>query len=341
MTAQATRLLRRHPTAAFLVAAAVVVLGNVLAVETHPRLGLGSPPEWPVAIDLLVLLPALYVFLHRPVTRATLLRAAMIASLGVLIGSLLLPPASKSLWTWLESARYLVIAAVVAVQLGIVLLVVRDVLAVRSEPLERALHESISRRIEGPLRPLLCLEARMWAYAFASKRALAHWPDVPAFFGARQGGNASNQQGFLIIVGAEIPIAHALVHFLWSPTAAIVISALSVYGFVFLLAEYRATLHRPTVVGANSLHVRSGVVHDFEIPWGSIASVAICAPSAPRRAQGRVRCFGMGQANVLLKLRPGTRIAGLFGSAEVHEIHLGLDAPADFVTSVSARIRSE
>jgi hypothetical protein len=330
---------RRHSTAAFLAVATVVVLGNVFAVRMHPSMGLGGPPEWPVAIDLLVLLPALYLYLHRPLTRATLIRAAMIASLGVVVGSLLLPASSKSLWTWLESGRYVAIGAVVALQLVIVALVIRDALAVKGEPLELALHASIARRVEGPLRPLLCLEARLWAYALAPKRALAGWPDAAAFLGARHGGNASNQQGFLIIIGAEIPIVHALLHFMWSPVAAVVVSVASIYGFLFLLAEFRATLHRPIVAGSRSLHVRSGLVHDFEVPWDAIAAVAKCAPTTPRRSRGRIRCFGMGAANVVLGLREGTRVAMPFGPAEAREIFLGIDAPAEFVALVEARIR--
>lgn len=329
---------RRRPTGAFLVAASAIVLGNALAIEWHPRLGLGPTPEWPVAIDLLLILPALYLFLHRPLTRATLLRAATIAAVGVFIGSFLLPPSSNGLWTWVESGRYVAIVVVVALQLGIAALVVRDVLAVGEEPFETALHAAIARRVDGPLRKLLCLEARVWAYAFMSRRVLARWPATHSFLGARQGGNASNQQGFLIIVGAEIPIVHALLHFLWSPTAAIVVSALSVYGFLFLLAEYRATLYRPIVVGADSLHVRSGLLHDFEVYWNSIAAVSPCAPSTPRRARGRVRCFGMGHANVRLTLHPGSRIEGTFGPVEVTEIHLGVDEPANLAARVEARI---
>ncbi|KQW96407.1 hypothetical protein ASC94_06015 [Massilia sp. Root418] len=62
---------------------------------------------------------------------------------------------------------------------------------------------------------------------------------------ARNGGNSSNQVGFIIAILFELPLMHMLLHFTWSPTAAIVASALSAWALLYMVADYRATLYRP------------------------------------------------------------------------------------------------
>lgn len=160
----------------------------------------------------------------------------------------------------------------------------------------------------------------------------------PAFAHSKQGMSASNQAAFLTLIGAEIPIGHFLIY-LFDPVVAAVIAALSVYGFLFMLAEYRATLHRPFSVTDRGLHVRYGVASDFLVDWPSIATAAPTRGPVSR-AGGRIRLVGMGEANVVIGLAPGTRVSGLAGSHEVEQIFLGVDDPAGLIAEIAPVARA-
>lgn len=148
--------------------------------------------------------------------------------------------------------------------------------------------------------------------------------------------NASNQLGFLYLIGAEIPIAHFLVS-LFDPLAAAIVTALSIYGFLYMLAEYRGTLHRPISVDTSGLQIRYGVAADLHLPWKSIVHADRFKGSV-RRARGELRLIGMGEANVVLQLAPGTRLAGLFGERDTQRIYLGVDDPTALIAEVQNRI---
>lgn len=322
----------------FWLVAGVIVLGNVAVLSTRPD-WLGTPvPEWPLAIDLLVLLPLSYLWVNRHKGRRAWLGAAVLAGFGVLVGSFLLPNESKHLWLVLEPLRYAVLGVIVLAQSAILVPAVIQVRrAARTVNAERAIDETLRARFgEGLVTNLLRLESRVWLYALIRNPSHRAFPGEN-FSSHRQGFNASSQQGFVMLAAAEIPVAHLLLHLFAGPLVAAVVTGLSIYGFVFLLAEYRATLHRPISVGDHGLHLRYGVLVDAVLPWQAIATVERCA-EAGRRASGKLRLRGMGVANVRIQLQPGTRVVAVIGARAISEIRLGLDDPAGFIEAVERRI---
>lgn len=293
--------------------------------------------EWPVAFDLLLLLPGAYLWVYRRRGRQALVGALALFGSGIWIGSLILPPASQQVWPWLLQLRYALLAAVLAMQVMLIMTMLREVLRARATGnLELAVDAALTRRMGAKgMANLFRLEARMWLYALLRRPVRHPFPGRAHFYGHRQQGNASNQQGFLILMAIEIPVMHLLLHWLVSPVAALVVTALSGYGLIFMLAEYRATLHRPTTLEDDLLQIRYGIVGDVGVPLARIASVDRYGASA-RRTPGRMRFVGMGAANVRLELLPGTRLSGLLGEREIHEVLLGLDEPERFIASVRA-----
>lgn len=334
--------LRKH---GFWLLAAAVIGGNALIVSAHQDWAAAPVPEWPVAIDLLLLLPAIYAWLNRREPRKALLGAASLFALGVLAGSLILPPADKQLWVWLEQLRLVAIVGIVLVQLVLISLMLHEVHRARTgENLELAINRALDRRFgTAGLSGLLKLEARMWLYALVRKPIRVAFPGSLHFYSGQQHGNASNQLAFLILMAAEIPLLHLLLHFMASPLAAVVVTVLSVYGWIFLLAEYRASLHRPISLlegmdgGEATLHLRYGLVTDLDLPLAAIQSVTRCSGPV-RRARGRLRLVGMGAANLCLQLRPGTRLNGLFGAQRIDTLYLGVDQPEQLLHALTARI---
>lgn len=316
---------------------ALIGLGVVgvafLAVRHHQRLGV-PVPEWPLAVDLFVTVPLAYLLLLRPAPQQALLGLAALFAFGVLIGSLLLPPEGKRLWLWLEPLRWVALAGLVAWQVWVLAQIGRGLAtAPRGENLEQRLHAGFEGRFgAGAVTELLKLEGRMWLYALCRDTSRLGFPEPGAFNVHRQGENASNQLGFLVLMAVELPVAHVLLH-LFSPVLALVVSAATLYGLLFLYAEYRATRLRPITVSGAAIHLRYGLLVDALLPMHAIVEV-LPVTAQPRRARRRLRLTGMGRANVLLRLAAGTRLKTPFGERETTELYLGVDEPGRFMQAV-------
>lgn len=319
----------------FLLLCAGVAAAAFVGARYHQARGL-PVPEWPLAVDLFLVVPLAYLLLWRPARAQALLGLVALFSLGVLLGAFVLPAEDKSLWLWLEPLRWLALAALVAWQVWAFATVVRAVWrAPGGTNLEQALHAALDGQAgPGPMTELLKVEARMWLYALWRDTGRLRFAEAGAFHVHRQGGNASNQLGFLVIVAVELPIAHALLH-LFSPTLAIVVSALTAYGLLFMFADYRATRLRPITVTGDMVRIRYGVLTDLRLPRAAIVEVGF-VDRTPRRAAGRMRLVGMGRANLRLRLAPGTRLATPFGTREVAELFIGVDQPQAFAQALQA-----
>jgi len=88
-------------------------------------------------------------------------------------------------------------------------------------------------------------------------------------------------------------------------------------------------------LNATTLHLRHGLVDDIAVPRAAIVAARLHRGAPPARARGRLRCVGMGRANLHLALAPGTRLALLSGEREVQEIYIGVDAPEPLLRALS------
>lgn len=317
--------------------ALLVYLGNYQVASQYAARAAGPFPEWTVAVDVFLLVPVLYLLLVRPSLKKAVWALVALLSFGVLAGSWIIPDGQKNAWRLLEQVRWVYLGALVAVQLALLTTLLADIARARAAPnLEVAVNALILRRVkdEGVAR-LLQADARMWMYLFIRNPHRFQFPQ-PAFLGARHDANAANQMAFVVLVAAEIPIAHVLLH-LYDPVLALGVSVLGVYGWAFLYAEYRATLLRATTLEVDGLHIRSGVLGDVMVPYPAIVSVD--RPSGrPRRAKHAMRFIGTASANLTLVLREGTELQTLFGARRVDRVHLALDEPARFREALACRI---
>ncbi len=293
-----------------------------------------------MGFDLLLLLPLTYLWINRKQGRQAFIGAMALFGFGVLLGSWILPDESKNVWLVLEQLRFIVLFGIVLTQATLIALIIKEVIAKKqSHNLDIAVDEAIGRRFgrEG-FASLMRIEARMWLYALLRKPIKHEFPGKQHFHYHLHQGNASNQQAFLIIIGAEIPIAHVLLN-LYSPTLALFITATSIYGFIFLLAEYRATLFRPISIDDEKLHVRYGVIGDQAILFRDIACIKACEGRI-KRAPKRLRFTGPQHANVRIQLKPETRLDTLLGKRHIDEIYIAVDNPDCFINTITARIHA-
>jgi hypothetical protein len=104
----------------------------------------------------------------------------------------------------------------------------------------------------------------------------------------------------------------------------VVIAALSVYGFVWLLGVYRTMVARPHVVDGAYVHVHRGILGSARIPLTEVAT-AVTLPEGdlepPRDAEGkRAHHLDVQGQRLLLVLRQAAPCTGYLGAADARRI---------------------
>ena len=324
-------------TAVFALAALVMVAVYTALMRGHVALPGGPLPSWAMAVDLLVVLPVAWLLLEPRQWRRRWPKALAIAGAGLLVGRWLAPE-GDALWSALGDLRWLALALLVVAELWLLSGIVRHVWRTPGDiNAEAAAGQAVQRVFgDGVAGRLVQVEARLWIYALMRRPAAAPFAGTQHFGAHRQHGNASNQQGFVIVMAAELPVAHLLLHLAFGATVAWVVTAISIYGWLFLWAEYRATFWRPVSIGPDVLHLRYGLLFDVALPREAVLHAEIIDRKTPLpRAPTRLRLEGMGRANLRLRLRPGTRVLLPWGEREVEEIALGLDEPQRFIQALA------
>jgi hypothetical protein len=329
-------LSRKHWFTLFFVSA----LCGHLALYRLPGAGT-TLPEWPLLFDLLVTFPVAYLLICRPGWKEWLKKYAGILMLGLAFGSFAIPDASKQLWHELDRFRVLLPALYAVLEVGLVLwlfLGVRRMLRADANT-DRVLDNAVRRVFgQGTAWRLMVFEVRFLYYALFMRKP-PQYEGARHFYTAKAGGNASNQLAWIFVIVFDIPIAHMLLHFLWSPTAAWVATALTGWGMLYMIADYRATLVRPVSLGADALHVRCGALaSDAVISYADITAVQ--QVRHPERRQPGKRYFRhLGEMNVEITLRDGMVLPTLLGGDKAaSHVFIGVDEPAQFVEALRARL---
>lgn len=328
---------QQRAAVAFLIFATATYLGNYAIVRWNLAVTNQPTPEWPVAVDFLLMLPLAYILIFRPAAKKALLVFVGLASIGILFGSLIIPEDDKWVWKYLEQGRWFFLAMLLTLQILVMAAAAAEIYRNRhAQNIEAAIEQALAKRVPpGQVLALLQADARVWTYALLRDPRRFQVP-ADAFFCAKHDSNASNQQAFLWLIAFEIPLAHAVIH-LFSPVWAVIVSATSLYGFLFLLAEYRATIFRATTLGDRAVHIRHGVLGDLVVPYDQISTVTP-ETRRPRRARRALRFVGTGTANIKLALKPGSRLDTIVGTREVDTVYLGLDEAHRFMRELHRRI---
>ena len=324
-------------TLAFAAFAALMVAAYTAAMKGPWPVPGGPMPSWALAIDLLLVLPLAWLLLKPREWRRRWPAALGLAGAGFLLGHWLVPE-GDALWAALGDVRWLLLGLVLLAELWLLSGLLRQVWRARQDGnAEAVAAQGVQRAFgEGVAGRLMQLESRLWVYALMRRPAAAPYAGEQHFSVHRQHGNASNQLGFVIVMAAELPIMHVLLHLGFGATVAWVVTALSAYGWLYLWAEYRATCWRPLSLDAGTLHLRYGLLIDAALPRSAVRCAEPVAAREPlARAPRRLRLQGMGRANVRLRLQPGTRVRLPWGDSETDEVLLGVDEPERFILAVN------
>jgi hypothetical protein len=285
-------------------------------------------PEWLLLIDGLIVLPIL-CFICIKDKKEAVLKALVYACLIILLGSFIIPESSKFIWHLFESTRYWLLAGFViaeVVTLITVFIAVRASLNKDLDP-DKAIVEPIENILgSGMIGQLISFEARVWTYAlFAKKIKPELFSGEEHFSCHNKDGAQSNQLGFILMMLFELPLMHLLLHFIGSPFAANLVTGITLLGFAFFVAEYKALAIRPISLAADNIFIRYGVWQPLVVAYNEIALIKINKQTIARASHIK-RYNLVGAPNVEIKLNSG------------HYIYLGLDKPNAFVSSVEKKI---
>ena len=138
--------------------------------------------------------------------------------------------------------------------------------------------------------------------------------------------------GLLILetFGLHLVIQH------WSPTAAWVLTALSIYSLLWIIGDYHAVRLHPIVLGTHTLYIRTGLRWRVDIDWMNIAAVRRTTGQKPAHRYLNAAVFG--EPRFVLQLKEPVIAHGLFGSQkQVSYIGLTVDDDTLFQTELNKR----
>jgi hypothetical protein len=325
----------RMPVAPAFAAVAALVVG--LGALALGRSGDATVVVTAVTVDIVLAIPAVYYVLLVRGGGLPAITLLPVFRLCLLVAGLVLPADDRMLYELIApSARIaeLAIASYVVYRLRLGWRAFRS--AATPDVLERyrtAVRATLPATVPAADRAAAAIafeNALIW-YAMRAWRARAETPaGATAFSGHRKSSYAGVVAGLLVAVGCEVVVMHLLVS-RWSPGAAWVLTALGIYGAVWLVGDLQAIRLRPTWLDGERLCMRLG------LRW--IVTV-------PRRHVRRVRKLGRADAvdgalrltlpnapRVLVELNTPAPALGAYGiERTVSAIELGVDDGDEFVS---------
>lgn len=335
---------RPAPLALFGAALALLYSAALLIAASLP--GLGSPRlvAHALSIDLTFFATALYYLLVVRRLRWPLPSVAAVFVLSLLAADALIPAAYGGLLAWLgylAAPLELFLLGYIARRAYLSVRAFRSSAAMRSSAegdllarLRAAARESFSPPLAAEL---LASELAVFCYAFSRLRPGEPEADSGSFSYHRECSYGSLLAAVLVLLGFELLAGHLLVAALWSPLAAWVLTGLSAYAGLWLLADYKACLQRPIELTGGTLRLRLGLRWTAELPVTQIAAIHDTAPAAECR--GALPFHLSGGANLWLVLAQPVVASGPYGiTRRADLIAIGADEPARLAEMLRGRL---
>lgn len=309
---------------------------DLACMAAVPAAGLSFASNFALPFDLMVCVPAAFYLLV--VRRAGLspLLALPAIWLGGLVSARFVDPGQPSILPLLGAA-VLAVEAVVAVRetrrfVG----GYRAARAASDNPLDWfSAAFCVLVRNERAAR-MAGLECTMWYYAAASWRCAPHVPaGYRAFSSHRKSGYVAMVGVLLGLVAVETFAVH-LMTARFSVPAACALTALSAYAAVWMVAETRAVVLNPLLVGNGELVARWGMLACERVPLDLIAYVGDHEPAVPKRE--RLDLAAMGGRAVWIELEQLLEVRGALGKPRlVRALKVSPDEAAAFKRALEPR----
>lgn len=201
-------------------------------------------------------------------------------------------------------------------------------LQIGAAPMELAVMVWAARRARTPgrLHDALAYEAEVLRTALSSRRTPAAVEGALSYH--RKSAYGAIVGALLLVTAAEVTAVHLVVS-RWSVKAAWLLTALGVYGALWILGDWKACRSRPVEVRDGVLQVRFGLRWKLDVPLDGIMGLRVPSGRSPgAEPPVDLRLALPGARIVVLQLdRPVTAV-GIYGlRREVRTLGLGLDEP--------------
>ena len=289
-----------------------------------------------VSFDLLVVLPVLFYFL---VVRSLKLSVssvvfAFVAALG--LGYLILPASHQYYLGYAEGGLILA-------ELGLLLYTIIKIrkiiteykrLSVIAPDFVKNLYLAFQRHLGmNVFVNFLAGEISMLRYG------LFFWLNKKESKNTEQDYSIHKNSGFVVLFSTllfvtilETVVLHILLSF-WNSVIAIVFSVLSIYTFIFLLAYMIAIIRRKISIDTENLHIRIGILWNFEIKRNNILDIEKIKEANPSdKTQLNTSSYLLTSPNVLIRLKNPIKVSGIYGlSKTIQSLCLQVDDLERFI----------
>ena len=294
-----------------------------------------------LTLDLTVFVPSLYYGLLVRRKGWPAITVVPVFLLSLLAASFVVPADHQGLLTVL---KYLVAPAELLLLGYLGLTVVRTTRRFRDhtasndilERLRQSLYDVLKVRLAAEM---IASEIGLFYYALFSWRARAAAAvKHQAFSYHKKSGYGSVVAGILVAMLIEVIALHALL-WMWNPALAWVMTALGLYGFIWLLGDWRAVYLRPVSVEKDTLVVRIGLRWTVRLPFAAIASVRPVERQAPsRKTPGYLEAVLLGKPQYLIMLNTDIVAQGLYGMRKtITALGLAVDDTEAFEAALKQR----
>ena len=261
----------------FLAVAASIWLTATALASRLPTLDRPDTLAFGLLADLVIVVPAAYyILVVRPRGWPTITVAPAVV-LGLIAADVLLPAEHEGL---LRAARL----AVIPLELGLLVWLgyharrrIQQFRTTTADPFD-VIRQTIGERFgDGRIARIVTTETAVLLFALASWRLgqpRAHRQHV--LTSHERSGHGGVVVALLLILVVEGVAVHLMLD-RWSSGMAWIVSLLTLYSALWLVADYRATLLRPLVVDDEGLHIRAGLRWDGRVPHALVARATLQA----------------------------------------------------------------
>lgn len=284
---------------------ALVLSGILPSLERPSAVALG------ITLDLTLIIPAAYYFLVVRPRAWPVAALAPVVVLSLLAAAAILPSDYQQTLRWVEAVAIPVEAGLlgwIGWQAAQALRQVRH--GASADPLV-TLHRSARDLLRmDRVADVLASELAVLYYAFGAWRTPPHIPEgTRPFSSHRRSGHGGLVFGLLVVTAAEGVVVHLLLAG-WSTTIAWIITFLSLYGALWLVADYRATVLRPILSSDGEVWVRAGLRWHARIPRRRILRVT---PRRPATDGGARSLAFLTTPNLWIELSAPVLLEGPYG----------------------------
>jgi len=313
-------VVRPYPTRLFALIALTIVTVCVL-ITRHASANI-DVAAWGVTFDLTLTIPLVWYFV---VVRGGAAKPVTLIPVFVVCVALAAVVVPRGEQQFLHDLRYLSapLEIVTLVLLGRRLARVRDV-------------DGAIRAMFGQSRvaDFVSAEVSILWYALFSWRTR---PEEHGFTVHKRNGWGTIVVCILAMIGFESIGMHLLVQ-MWSTKAAWIVTALDLYGALWLIGDYHALRLRPTYAAGGVLHLRYGLRWSAEIPLDDIEAVDDVRGESEWKRQGILKMAMLDEPKYLVRLRRPITVNGLAGIRRtIHAVAILPDDIEAFEHTVPAR----